>query len=75
MTNNKPLRIFLMLFCIFLLSVVFTAFDMPFGETNTTAYDLGYAVGLALRNMLKIVLTLAIARMVYLKIKTFEALG
>ena len=75
MTNNKPLRIFLMLFCIFLLSVVFTAFDMPFGETNTAAYDLGYAVGLALRNMLKIVLTLAIARMVYLKIKTFEALG
>ena len=73
MTNNKPLRIFLMLFCIFLLSVVFTAFDMPFGETNTAAYDLGYAVGLALRNMLKIVLTLAIARMVYVKVKSVGA--
>ncbi|WP_461633744.1 hypothetical protein [Labilibaculum euxinus] len=69
MKNDKALRIFLMLFCIFLLSLIFTVFDMSFSDVNSTPYNLGYAVGVASGNMLKILATLAIVKMVYVKIK------
>ncbi len=69
MTKHKVLQISLLLFCIFLLSIVFTAFDMPFDDTNSTPFELSNAIGLTFKNMLKIVVTLAIARMVYVKIK------
>ncbi|WP_320019000.1 hypothetical protein [Labilibaculum manganireducens] len=70
MKNDKKVpRIFLMLFCIFLLSLIFTVFDMPFSDVNSTPYNLGYAIGVAARNMLKILAALAIVKMVYVKMK------
>ncbi len=42
---------------------------MSFSDVNSTPYNLGYAVGVAARNMLKILATLAIVKMVYVKMK------
>ncbi|MDM8160898.1 hypothetical protein QUH73_13825 [Labilibaculum sp. K2S] len=72
MKNDKALRIFLMLFCIFLLSIIFTAFDISFSDANSAPYNLGFAVGAASGNMLKILATLAIAKMAYVKMKAFS---
>lgn len=69
MTNDKALRFFLMLFCIFSLSLIFTAFDMPFSDMNTTTYDWGFTVGATFGKMIKILVTLAIAKLVYVKMK------
>jgi hypothetical protein len=69
MTNNKALRVFLMLFCIFLLSVIFTAFDAPFSDTNSTAYDLGYAVGATFKNLLKILVSVGMCYVFFQKMR------
>ena len=47
---------------------------MPFSDTNSTAYDLGFTVGVAFGNMIKILVTLAIAKMVYVTIKAVKEL-
>ncbi|PCH69486.1 MAG: hypothetical protein COC06_07440 [Bacteroidales bacterium] len=69
MPNDKALRIFLMLFCIFLLSVIFTAFDLPFCDMNLSAYDLGYAAGVTFKNMFKILISVSLCYLVYRKLK------
>jgi hypothetical protein len=75
MTNNKALRVFLMLFCIFSLSLIFTVIDMPFSDAKSTPFNLGYAVGVALGNMIKILVTLTIAKMAYVTMKTVSELA
>lgn len=69
MTNDKARRIFLMLFCIFLLSLIFTVFDLQFSNANTTAYDLGRFAGATLGNLFKIFITVALCYFVYRKVK------
>lgn len=69
MKNEKALRFFLMLFCFFLLSLIFTAFNVPFSDTNSTPFDLGHTTGVTFRNMFKISISVSICHLVYRKLK------
>ncbi|WP_145957678.1 hypothetical protein [Labilibaculum antarcticum] len=69
MKNDKTRPFFLMLFCIFLLSLIFTAFDLPFGNANTSPYDIGFVLGATLGNLIKIFITLALCYFVYRKVR------
>jgi hypothetical protein len=67
MTTNKTIGILLLIFCMLLLSLIFSLLDAPPGSSS--AYDLGYTTGAMFKNMLKILAALAIVWLVYRKMK------